>query len=327
LSALLYRTEFVESARILGSTKHRIIRKHLLPNLIDKLIYFIAPSIMKETLPSDLTFEGTKVNVYLVEVGGTSEFQRYFRSFYSEIMGGSTIAGMLDPLLVGEFGQGDIDVAIHIDPVDTVDELESIAQRVRGIKSDLYREMPDEKRDKLRDELEDLVARQRRLRQNIEKPFRISLQIVASATDLKVLRKFSNNMIRRFSGQDIYLRSPDGKQLQALQNITPLAENPFYKEHTFSFETSNLADFFPFGNGKISHTSGIIWGRDHLGRPIFYDAWHRGLMNRNAIVTGGSGAGKTFSVLRLIHHDTLKGVRHVIICPKGDYRRYIELWS
>jgi conjugal transfer ATP-binding protein TraC len=287
-------------------------------------IDFVAPSMMKETLPEDLTFEGTKVNDYFVEVGATNEFARYFRSYYAEVTGGSTIAGMLDPLLVGAYGEADVDVAIHIDPVDTTEELDLVAKRIRGIKSDFYKEMPDEKREKLRDELTDLEARQRRLRQNIEKPFRASLQVVTSATDLKILRKFSNNMIRRFAGQDIVLRSPDGKQLQALKNITPLAENPFYKEHSFSFETSNLADFFPFGNGKISHNNGIIWGRDHLGRPIFYDAWDRSLMNRNAVITGGSGAGKTFSVLRLVHHDTLRGIRHVIICPKGDYRRYIE---
>lgn len=287
-------------------------------------IDFVVPSLIKETLPDDLTFEGTKVNDYFVEIGATNEFARYFRSYYAEITGGSTLAGMLDPLLVGSYGQADVDVAIHIDPIDTTDELEDIARRIRGIKSDLYREMPDEKREKLRDELSDLEARQRRLRQNIEKPFRVSLQVVTSASDLKVLKKFANNMIRRFSGQDIILRSPDGKQLQALKNITPLSGNPFYKEHTFSFETSNLADFFPFGNGKISHNSGVIWGRDHLGRPIFYDAWDRTLMNRNAVITGGSGAGKTFSILRLVHHDTLRGIRHVIICPKGDYKRYIE---
>lgn len=287
-------------------------------------IDFVMPSMMKETLPTDISHEGMAVNDYFVEIGSTNEFSRYFRSFFAQITGGSTVAGMLEPLLVGAYGNADVDLAIHIDPVDTTSELEDVARRIRGIKSDLYREMPDEKREKLKDELHDLTARQRRLRQNIEKPFRVSLQVVASDTDLKTLRKFSNNMIRRFSGQDIMLRTPDGKQLSALKNVTPLADNPFYKEHTFSFETSNLADLFPFGNGKISHKSGIIWGRDHLGRPIFYDAWDRSLMNRNAVITGGSGAGKTFSTLRLVHHDVLRGIRHVIICPKGDYRYYIE---
>lgn len=287
-------------------------------------IDFVVPSMIKETLPTDFTHEGTKVNDYYVEIGGTNEFTRYFRSYFAEIMGGSTVAGILDPLLVGKYGNADVDLAIHVDPVDTTDELEDIATRIRGIKSDLYKEMPDEKREKLRDELFDLEARQRRLRQNIEKPFRVSLQVLTSSTDLKTLQKFTNNMIRRFTGQDIVLRSPDGKQLDALLNVTPFADNPFYKEHTHSFETSNLADFFPFGNGKISHNSGIIWGKDHLNRPIFYDAWSPTLMNRNAVITGGSGAGKTFSTLRLIHHDTLRGIRHAIIDPKSDYRIYIE---
>jgi hypothetical protein len=286
-------------------------------------IDFVAPSMIKETLPNDITFDGATVNDYYVEIGGTNEFARYFRSYFAEITGGSTIAGMLNPLLIGEFGNGDIDLAIHIDPVETTDELEEVGKRIRGIKSDLYREMPDEKRDKLMDELHDLTARQRRLRQNVEKPFRVSLQIISSATDIKTLKKFTNNMIRRFSGNDIILRSPDGKQLDALLNISPLASNPFYKEHSFSFETSNIADFFPFGNGKISHNTGIIWGKDHLGRPIKYDAWDRSLMNHNGVITGGSGAGKTFSTLRVVHHDTIRGIRHAIICPKGDYKNYI----
>jgi type IV secretory pathway VirB4 component len=294
------------------------------PTAID----FLAPSFLKETSPSDLSMEGVKVGDYFVEIGGTTEFVRYYRTFYAEITGGSTYAGMFDNLYRGDFGQGaleaDIDIGIHIDPVDTSTELDNVASRIRSIKSDLYREMPDEKRDKLRDELGDLEERQRRLRQNLEKAFRASIQILISSNDLKSLKRFSNLVIRRFAGNQIVLRSPDGNQLEAFFNMTPLRDTATYKEHTFSYETSNLADMFPLGNGKISHTDGIIWGRDNLGRPIFYNAWNRTLMNRNAVIMGGSGAGKTNAALKLIHHDTLRGVRHAIICPKGDYRRYVE---
>ena len=289
---------------------------------------FIAPTLIRETTPKDLTAEGVNVGDYYVEIGGTTEFARYYRSFYAEITGGSTYAGMFDNLYVGDFGQGsleaDIDIGIHVEPVDTSTELDSVASRIRSIKSDLYREMPDEKREKLKDELYDLEERQRRLRQNLEKAFRASLQIVVSANDLKNVKRFSNLIIRRFAGNQIILRSPDGKQLDAFFNMTPLRDTATYKEHTFSYETSNLADMFPFGHGKISHSSGIIWGRDNLNRPIFYNAWDNSLMNRNAVIMGGSGAGKTNSALRLIHHDIFRGVRHAIICPKGDYRRYVE---
>ena len=289
---------------------------------------FLAPTLIKETSPNDLTAEGVKIGDYYVEIGGTTEFVRYYRNFYAEITGGSTYAGMFDNLYKGDFGQGaleaDIDIGIHIDPVDTSTELDNVASRIRAIKSDMYREMPDEKRDKLKDELHDLSERQRRLRQNIEKAFRASIQILISSNDLKSLKRFSNLVIRRFAGNQIILRSPDGNQLDAFFNMTPLKDTATYKEHTFSYETSNIADMFPFGNGKISHTDGIIWGRDNLGRPIFYNAWDHTLMNRNAVIMGGSGAGKTNAALRLIHHDTFRGVRHAIICPKGDYRRYIE---
>lgn len=289
---------------------------------------FISPTLIRETSPKDIDEEGVRVEDYFVEIGGTTEFKRYYRSFFAEITGGSTYAGMFDNLYIGDFGQGrleaDIDVGLHVEPVDTSTELDDVASRIRAIKSDLYREMPDEKREKLRDELADLEERQRRLRQNLEKAFRAAIQIVISSNDLKSLKRFSNLVVRRFAGNQIILRSPDGKQLDALLNMTPLKDVSTYREHTFSYETSNLADMFPFGNGKVSHNSGIIWGRDHLGRPIFYDGWDRKLMNRNGVAVGGSGAGKTNAVLRLIHHDTLRGIRHAIICPKGDYRRYVE---
>ena len=101
--------------------------------------------MIKETLPEDITFDGTQVNDYFVEVGGTNEFARYFRSYYAEVMGGSYSCRYVKSFANGEFGKGDIDLAIHIDPVETTDELEEVARRIRGIKSDLYREMPDEK--------------------------------------------------------------------------------------------------------------------------------------------------------------------------------------
>lgn len=288
------------------------------PNGVD----FIAPSIIKETIPGDISFEGT-VNDYLVEVGGTNETVRYFRSFMAEITGGNTWAGMLDELILGEFGKGDTDLAIHIEPVDSSQELEDINRRIQGLESDLMTEKNQAKIVSIRDELQDLKDRQKRLRQNIEKPFRVSIQAVASSTDLKTFKKYCNNLIRKFAGKEIIMRSPDGKQLEALLNITPLSSNFMYKEHTFSYETTNVADFFPFGHGSISHRDGIIWGRDDLGRPIYYNGWNKKLMNHNIIITGRSGGGKTVSALKLINRSVLKGVKVAIICPKGDYRKYV----
>ncbi|HWO75546.1 MAG TPA: DUF87 domain-containing protein [Bacillus sp. (in: firmicutes)] len=283
---------------------------------------FVSPSMVKELRPIDMTIQGT-ANDYIVEIGGTSETARYFRSFFAEITGGTTWANMLNPLILGEFGKGDTDLAIHIEPVETSQELEDIAKRIRAIESDLMMERNGEKISRLQEELYDLKERQRRLRTKMERPFRASIQAVVSSTDLNDLRKYSRNLIRQFAGQEIIMRSPDGKQLDALMNITPLSDNFMYKEHTFSYESSNLADFFPFGNGGISHRTGIVWGYDELGRPVYYDGWHSKLMNHNMVITGVSGGGKTFSVMALTHRSAHIGIRTAIICPKGDYRHFV----
>lgn len=288
----------------------------------------ISPTIIKETIPKDLTEGGYKINDYYVEVGGTGETVRYYRNLYVELVGGNTVAGMFDKLYNGNLGQGnlevDIDVATHIIPVESSTELDRINKRIRGIQSDLYRKMPDEKRIKLNDELNDLRDQADRIRLNVEKAFRMCMQICISSTDLKAVKKMVSLLTLKLSGSQIYLRAADGKQLDALLNLLPIKDDATFIEHTYSYETSNLADMFMFGNGKVSHRSGIVWGVDHMGRPIMYDSWSKSLMNRNGVVTGTSGGGKTVSVCKLIHHDVLRGIRHAIICPKGDYRRYVE---
>lgn len=283
---------------------------------------FISPSFIKETLPHEEGLEG-RYNDYFVEVGATNEPVRYFRSFFAEIVGGNTWAGMLDHIILGEYGKGDVDLAIHIEPVDNSEELDVIKKRIRAIESDLMGERDQSKASELLEELRDLKDQQRRLRTNIEKAFRVSLQIVVSSTDMKTLRKFTNNLIRRCAGTDIILRAADGKQLDALLNITPLSENFMYKEHTHSFESSNVADFFPFGHGGISHRSGIILGCDELQRPIFYDGWHPDLDNQHGVILGRSGGGKTFATMVLTHRSAHIGIKTLIIDPKGDYKNFV----
>ncbi|WP_051302500.1 VirB4 family type IV secretion system protein [Salibacterium aidingense] len=285
-------------------------------------IDFVSPTLVKETLPEESGVEG-RYNDYLVEVGSTIEQARYYRSFFAEIKGGNTWASMLDPLILGEFGKGDTDVAIHVEPVDLSLELEDVKKRIEGLESDLITEKDDSRAHEMRDEIADLKVRQKRLRTNIEKPFRVSIQSVISSLSIKELKKFTNNLVRRFAGREVYMRSPDGKQLDALYNITPISQNYMYKEHSFSYETSNVADLFPFGHGGISHRTGIVLGYDDLGRPIYYDGWHTNLMNHNMVILGRAGGGKTFCTMTLTHRSAHIGIYTVIIDPKGDYRKFV----
>lgn len=98
---------------------------------------FAAPSFVCETVPGDITANQVKIDDYAVEIGTTITPARYFRSFYAEISSGNTWSGMLDSLIRGNYGQGDVDLAIHVHPTSNNEELDEIGRRIAGLLSDL----------------------------------------------------------------------------------------------------------------------------------------------------------------------------------------------
>ena len=286
-------------------------------------IDFISPSMIKETLPKEHSSQGIKMTDYTVEIGGTADYSRYYRSFFAEITAGNTWAGMLDSLVIGDFGEADMDLAIHIRPAANDRELEAIGRRISGLLSDLTTERDFSKKESMKDEIQDLKARQARIRRNIERSFRVSIQAIASSTDWKELRKYCNSLVKRFSGRSIVLRAADGRQLDALRAVLPLSTTNVSKEHFLSFESSNVSDLFPFGHGGISHRTGIILGRDNLRKPVFLDNWHPSLTNQHMCVIGRSGAGKTYVVMTIINRNVHIKKRVAILDWKGEYRDYM----
>jgi hypothetical protein len=291
------------------------------PEAID----FVAPSVVKELLPSDLS-DGVVVGEYLLEVGGTSTFKRYYRSYFAEILSGNTWGGLLDDLSRGNFGDGDTDIAIHVRPASTDIELQELSRRLRGLLSDMAMEGDPSKVDAIRDEIMDIKTRQKKLRMEIERSFKTSIQVIASGTDLKGFKMYCNAMVKRFSGKSIYLRPADGKQLEALQAILPIsAPQGITKEHFFTLESSNLADLFPFAQGGISHKTGVILGIDRLERPVFFDQWHPSLPCQHMVVLGRTGAGKTYTTQIIMHRSMHIGRIVAVLDWKGEHKDFFLL--
>jgi len=307
---------------ILGKKRRKIDKPHTRAypgkaNGVD----FAAPSLIREMIPGDKT-QGDKVTDYAVEVGGTITPARYFRSFFAEIMSGNTWAGMLDSMTDGKYG--DVDLAIHIQPTSNDKELDEIGRRIAGLLSDLADEKDVRKIDAMRDEIADLKERQKRIRLNIERSFRVAIQVVASAPQYKNLIQLCRSLVQRFAGKSIFLRAADGRQLEALQAILPTAPAVrIQKERFFSLESSNVADLFPFGGGSLSHRSGVVIGKDRFGRPVWLDNWHPDLSNYHMCIIGRSGAGKTFSIMLIIHRSALYGRKVGIIDWKGEYGDFL----
>jgi hypothetical protein len=308
--------------------KQKVKRKQAQPGAFDgkpEAIDFIAPSVMKELLPTDMS-GGVIVDDYYVEIGGTATFKRYCRSFFAEILSGNTWGGMLDEVARGNFGNGDIDIAIHVRPASTDIELQELSRRLRGILSDMALEGDPTKVDAMRDEIADIKIRQKKLRMEIERTFKTTIQILASGTDLKSFKMYCNALVKRFSGKSIYLRPADGKQLEALKAMLPIVPpQGVIKEHFVTLESSNLADFFPYAQGGISHKTGVIIGLDGLGRPVFFDQWHPSLPNQHMIILGRSGAGKTYTTQIIMHRSMHIGRVIASLDWKGEHRDFFLL--
>jgi hypothetical protein len=318
----------IKLPKVKKQEEEKVAYKKAQPGVFDgkpEGIDFVAPSVIKELLPKDIA-EGIEAGDYMVEIGGTSVEKRYYRSYFAEIFSGNTWGGMLDELCRGSFGDGDMDLAIHVRPAATDIELQELSRRLRGLLSDLSTEGDPSKADAIRDEIADIKARQKKLRMEIERSFRVTIQVIASGTDLKNFRMYCNALVKRFAGKSIYLRSADGKQLEALQAIIPIATpTDLTKEHFISLESSNLADMFPFAQGGITHKTGVILGMDALGRPVYFNQWDGRLPNQHMIIIGRSGAGKTYTTQIIMHRSMHIGRVVASLDWKGEHKDFFLL--
>ena len=73
---------------------------------------------MSKNCSGDITVNG-QADSYWVEIGDVAGASKYCRSFYANITGNTTYAGMLNSLYTIDFGETDCDIALHISPADT----------------------------------------------------------------------------------------------------------------------------------------------------------------------------------------------------------------
>ncbi|MCL6557792.1 MAG: DUF87 domain-containing protein [Firmicutes bacterium] len=268
----------------------------------------IAPSLIKEA----------KDENYYVEIGSTAEMTRYFRSFYAAMTGSFTSAGMLDSLYLGDFGEADCDVAVHVVPTDQARTIWQLEQQIAKLEADFVDEHNSARRNTLVMQIEDLKRRHALIRQGAEKLFLTSIQVMASSTDMEVFKRFCNLLVKKFSGRGIYLRAADTRQLQALFGMTPL-DKDVIKDVFRDMESSNIADLFPFGLGGLRHKTGIVIGNDAQGNILFYDCWDPQIGNYNIVVFGRAGFGKSFLVKLLTLRSSYVKILTAIIDPENEY--------
>ncbi len=96
------------------------------------------------------------------------------------------------------------------------------------------------------------------------------------------------------------------------------------KERSRRMNTSVLADFLPIFGDWVGHNEPRILLRNRRGTILGFDPFSPRLTNFNQIVSGGSGAGKSFLTNILVSHLMKEDPKVFILDIGGSYRKVAE---
>jgi len=99
---------------------------------------------------------------------------------------------------------------------------------------------------------------------------------------------------------------------------------PINLERARKIKTNNLVDFIPiYGPREGDHDPAVIF-RNRLNGLVSFNPFDSNLTNYNALVTGSSGAGKSFLNNCILSQELARGLRVFVIDIGGSYKKLTE---
>lgn len=246
--------------------------------------------------------------------------RNYVRPFVMMGFPSAVSVGWLDQIYNHD---GDMDVALHIQPADDREALDELTAKLVQFESQYAIE--SEKGNirnltKLKTDIENLYIQRSKLEQNQENLFYIQVASNLYAPTKEELDKQTQSLDNKLRGRKIYMMPTYLQQADGYKSALPLGKT-YLPKHVRNFNSGALTSTFPFYHSEIMHEKGIFVAQNATtGTPINIDFYDREkLNNSNITVFGKSGSGKTFFVSLLTMRSALRGIRTVIIDPEGEY--------
>ncbi len=155
------------------------------------------------------------------------------------------------------------------------------------------------------------------------KIFSVALNVLLRHTDESVLESQVEEVLQKFrelSGSEGMLESLASTSIF----LSLCLPNARVSERTRRMNTEVLADFLPiFGDWK-GHAEPRVILRNRQGGVLGFDPFSPTLTNFNQIISGGSGAGKSFLTNLLIAHAMKEDPKVFIIDIGGSYAKVTE---
>lgn len=99
---------------------------------------------------------------------------------------------------------------------------------------------------------------------------------------------------------------------------------PIKLERAKKFKTNNLVDFLPIYGPRLGDDDPVVLFRNRLNGLVSFNPFDSKLTNYNALVTGSSGAGKSFLNNCILAQELARGLRVFIIDIGGSYKKLTE---
>lgn len=212
-----------------------------------------------------------------------------------------------------------LDVSMHIYPVDSAEIMRTLRRKVAEMESSLRIE---EEKGAVRDpELEvayqDAEELRDRLQRGIDRFFHFALYFTIYANTEEELELTTKSLETTLGGFLIYTKQAVLQMDQAFNSCLPLGLDELKVIRNMT--SSSLSTTFPFTSVDLTADRGVLYGINrHNNSLILFDRFD--LENANMTVFAKSGAGKSYAVKLEILRSMMFGTDTIVIDPENEYK-------
>ncbi|MFM8315132.1 MAG: VirB4 family type IV secretion system protein, partial [Deltaproteobacteria bacterium] len=154
--------------------------------------------------------------------------------------------------------------------------------------------------------------------------YSMQLNILLKAPNTLEGKQTLNRQVREVLSRMRTLQGAEGLEetigaWKILRGNLPAA--PMTLERAKKVKTNNLVDFLPVYGSREGDPNPIVLLRNRMTGLVSYDPFDSKLPNYNALVTGSSGAGKSFLNNCILLQELARGLRVFIIDIGGSYKK------
>ena len=217
-----------------------------------------------------------------------------------------------------------VTLSIHIEPTDATTLIKNINRAVGEYGGRLELGGNALTTQRLEQSLKDAQDLLRKLDQEQQQVFFVTVLIMIAARDVQELNKRVRTLEGMLAASGIRARSLMFRQESGIKGIGPWMQTDKDIKDSFArnMPAETVAATYPFSVAGLNDGSGVILGRDKNNGLVLLDIWKRegDRTNSNMTILAKPGAGKSFAAKMLMMREFLLGSRVIVIDPEREYK-------